>query len=351
MNVLRFLLLSAIDRAEQFYEYVMAVGLPEIQRRMGIVYRQFNLAILAAAIVLVSGVLIGHFASKDVGRGILCYGGLIVTTGILIVWIQMRAYTKLIEVAAAFAHRLNLPLAADIWGAAYRIPRWVSGLAAWFTIALTYSMIVPIWRYPTLTAITAVAGMGIAYAVAAEWFSGKLGRYVGMAFLMLGFLTATVVQFVRPEILRSGSANAERVIDGVETNTERTEAMNGIAKSAERAANVTDQGLLTQKMAERNSMREHSIKFCRGEFCTPTDRERAAALDKDIADLRDGTYWSKRAVVQPTPTASASATTTAPPVVVPPPTASATVIPPASSVDARRAAAAQQLNTLYGDDL
>ncbi len=346
MNFFRLVLLFALDRAEEARDYITTVGWPAIQRKLNDTYRLLMILVVAAAVTLISGVSIGFIGEEGgtaqiIGQGILRIGGVLVTFLMLMLYLRIRTYSKMLEVAAGVVATAHIPFAGYLWGWAHRFPRWIAGLASWITIALVYSMVVPIWRYPLVSAIAAVAAMGLAYVVAAEWFQSKVGRYVGAAFLVITFVGVTVVQCIRPEIVESGLANAERVLGGVKTDAERTKAMNSIAKAADRAANQTAQELLQEKMTERNRIQERARILCGGEFCPPDDRAKAAALDKDIEDLRDGTYWSKRMEVKPTPPASASATV----VVTPPPAPTATT--PSPSTGTPKGKIASQIRDEY----
>ena len=329
MNFFRLLSLFLLDKMEEAYDYATTTGVPAFQRKLNASFRLLAIVILCAAVTLVAGVTVGFIGeegstTQTVGQSILRFGGVIVSILMLSLFLRIRIYTKLLEVAASVAATVRAPFTAHLWGWAFHFPRWISGIAAWITIALVYSMVVPIWRYPTLSAIAAVAAVGMVYIAIAGWFQSKIGRYVGTAFLVITFVGVTLAQCIRPELVESGVADTERVLGGVKTDAERTKAMNGIAKAADRTANQTAQELLQEKMAERNRIQDRARILCGGEFCPPDDRAKAAALDKDIEDLRDGTYWSKRMEVKPTPPASASATV----VVTPPPAPTATTPSP-----------------------
>ena len=329
MNFFRLVRLFVLNGAEEVRDYIVATGWPAIQRKLSDSYRLLITLVVAAAVTLLAGNSIGFIGEEGgkpqiVGQGILNIGSEVVTFLMLMLYLRIRTYSKMLEVAAGVVATAHIPFAGYIWGWAHRFPRWIAGLAAWVTIALVYSMVFPMWRYPSASAIAAIVATGLALLVASGRFEGKVGWYVGAAFLVIAFVVVTVMQCIGPELVEAGRANTERVLGGVKTDAERTKAMNGIAKAADRAANQTAQELLQEKMTERNRIQERARILCGGEFCPPDDRAKAAALDKDIEDLRDGTYWSKRMEVKPTPPASASATV----VVTPPPAPTATTPPP-----------------------
>ena len=339
MNFLHFLSLFLIDSVERIHQRVVTDGYPLVRRQLLLTRRLIITAIILPLGLLVTGLVIGACGADGAAQGFLRAAGFISTVLMLLLWTRVWVYAFILE---RFAFLTKTVTGVSIPGVdprelEWRV-RWLRGITIWIAIACLYAMVVPVWHHVGWSLVTAVCMIVFAGFASAGWYNGRFARYIGTAFVVVVFLISTAVQFV------SGYSDAltaylEEHMGNASGWGKHKTLMTETAAKSDEAVNKVDQNLLNARLKERELIRGLSVQSQNGEL-TKEQQARTAILDEDIADLKDGTYWSKRAV-KSSPSASASvasstaasaSTAPAPPPSPPAPSASTTAVadpPPA----------------------
>lgn len=305
LNVLRlFVMTSAKDAYEEAKE--------NLRLTLNLVYA----AIGAPILLLVIGTGFGVCGLTDVARGFNIASGFLGTALLALVWIRAVTFGYIAlflakGVKAVSGEKIDITDEFEI----DRFSMWLRGVTAWASGVCLYAQVVPVWKHLGISVIAATCIMILAAIMSARWFNSNAPKYVFVVATVLVF-AVTTLQLVSPKFNQAFQTGKDRVL------------------GADRL-DETDKDLLTQKQAERAKILKRAVELCKGEYCTEEDRKQVVKLDKDIADLQQGTYWESRNAI--TVTASVSPKAEAPkaangPSVTdlpPPPAAPPVVTPPA----------------------
>ncbi len=263
LNVLRlFVMTSAKDAYEEARE--------NLRLTLNLVYA----AIGAPLVLLVIGTCFGMFGLSEVARGFNVAAGFFGTALLTLVWIRAVTFgyialflAKGVKVVSGSKIDIADELEID------RFSKWLRGVTAWASGVCLYAQIVPVWKHLGVSVIAATCIMVLAAIMSAKWFNSNVPKYV-FAGATLAVFAVTTLSLVSPKFDQAFQNHKDRVL------------------GAERFSEA-DKDLLTQKQAERAKIIRRAVDLCGGELCTG-DQEKLAKLDRDIADLQQGTYWERR---------------------------------------------------------
>jgi hypothetical protein len=169
-------------------------------------------------------------------------------------------------------------------------------------LAYTYAVIMPVWENLTYYVI-ALSMMTIGYFMVGAWKldvtkirqPAVLATTVILAYVTVALAAPTLVKRVR----NAGSYYASSVMD----LGQRKEKLGEVDRLAAFAQGQDEQQLLANLREEQREIRKRAVEKCGGDFCSPADRDRNAAIDANIALLKKGEYWQRAHVKGEKPTA------------------------------------------------
>lgn len=233
------------------------------------------------AVGLTLGALGDHYnvdGLVSAGRSFLIVAALIAV--VLATWVVIRANVyAFILLAASKAAGAAFEIFPDLETEQVKsVARKLSGCIAWLAGVCVYTQFIPIYRSVGIWLITVTILFGLANMMAAGWFNGKWARISLLVFLLLS-LVCTTSYALSSRFARAVSSYGDNVL--------------GPARMTD-----TDRGLLERLNREREEMRRAAAeRNCRG-YCSD-QLQRVGEIERDIAALQNGTYWSSATSVAP----------------------------------------------------
>lgn len=263
--------------------------------------RVLTLSLFLPVLLLVVGIVAGRVGYIGMADGCILAAGFIAALLLTLVLARTAVLATMLTIASAAARGVSPTAPTPVDRAqAEGFVRWFAGAAAWIITMSVVGQLLPLYQHIGATVGLATCALGVVAITIANWFNTVWMRYIGaatvglLAIVYLATLTGVTESAAFKSVKTALGTQADRVMSLADKHTQRTE----VEKRAEAAMSDIDRMLMDRLLTRQAEIRAEAVrKGCSG-VCEVEAAENTR-IERDLAGLKDGTYWQQRQAPQP----------------------------------------------------